>query len=87
MEKRRLEFFKKYMATICPTGYEEEASRVWCEEAGQFADRTWVDLHGLGDGVPPNFLLNVADLQRVLWGIGGQQYLDSPEHLSPFDCP
>ena len=46
MEKERLEFFKKYMATICPTGYEEEASRVWCEEAGQFADRTWADLHG-----------------------------------------
>ncbi len=46
MEKERLEFFRKYMATICPTGYEEEASRVWCEEAGQFADRTWADLHG-----------------------------------------
>jgi hypothetical protein len=48
---------------------------------------TWVDLHGLGDGSPPNFILNVADLQRILWGIDGQQYLDSPEHLDPADCP
>ena len=48
---------------------------------------TWVDLHGLGDGSPPNFVLNVSDLQRILWGIDGQQYLDSPEHLDPADCP
>ncbi|MHC4696064.1 MAG: hypothetical protein ACYTFA_04895, partial [Planctomycetota bacterium] len=48
---------------------------------------TWVDLHGLGDGVPPNFILNVSDLQRILWGIDGQQYLDAPEHLDPADCP
>jgi hypothetical protein len=48
---------------------------------------TWVDLHGLGDGVPPNFILNVSDLQRILWGIDGQQYLDAPEHLDPAHCP
>ncbi|MHC4696534.1 MAG: right-handed parallel beta-helix repeat-containing protein [Planctomycetota bacterium] len=48
---------------------------------------TWVDQHGLGDGVPPNFMLNVSDLQRILWGIAGQEYLDSPEHLDPADCP
>jgi hypothetical protein len=48
---------------------------------------TWVDLHGLGDGVPPNLILNVSDLQRILWGIDGQQYLDAPEHLNPVDCP
>jgi hypothetical protein len=48
---------------------------------------TWVDLHGLGDGSPPNFILNVSDLQRILWGIAGQQYLDSLEHLNPADYP
>ncbi|MHC4698111.1 MAG: DUF7948 domain-containing protein [Planctomycetota bacterium] len=48
---------------------------------------TWVDLHGLGVGIPPNFILNVSDLQRILWGIAGQQYLDAPEHVSPGDCP
>jgi tetrahedral aminopeptidase len=62
METRRLEFFKKYMATICPTGYEEEASRVWLNEAGTFADRTWVDLHGnafavVNEGGSPRIML------------------------------
>jgi len=62
MDTQRLEFFKKYMATICPTGYEEEASRVWCEEANRFADRTWVDLHGnafavVNEGGSPRIML------------------------------
>ena len=45
MQKERLEFLKRFMETICPTGFEEEASRVWREEADRFADRTWVDQH------------------------------------------
>jgi len=62
MDKGRLEFFKKYMATICPTGYEEEASRIWCDEAAKFADRTWVDLHGnaiavVNEGGSPRIML------------------------------
>jgi hypothetical protein len=40
-----------------------------------------------GAGRPPNFILNVSDLQRILWGIDAQQYLDAPEHLDPADCP
>jgi len=46
MHKARLDFLKSYMETICPTGFEEEASRVWRAEADKFADRTWVDQHG-----------------------------------------
>jgi len=46
MQKSRLDFLKRYMQTICPTGFEEEASRVWREEADAFAERTWVDQHG-----------------------------------------
>jgi len=62
MEKARLEFFKQFMATICPTGSEEEATRVWCEEADRFADRTWVDLHGnafavVNEGGSPRIML------------------------------
>ncbi len=62
MEKQRLEFFRKYMATICPTGYEEEAATVWCEEAGKFADRTWIDMHGnafavVNEGGSPRIML------------------------------
>jgi putative aminopeptidase FrvX len=46
MQNERVEFLKRFMDTICPTGYEEEASRVWRAEADDFADRTWVDVHG-----------------------------------------
>ncbi len=46
MQKQRLDFLKRFMSTVCPTGYEEEAARVWREEAGRFADRTWVDVNG-----------------------------------------
>ncbi|UCE60897.1 MAG: matrixin family metalloprotease [Phycisphaerales bacterium] len=49
--------------------------------------KTWVDLHGLGDGAPPNYVLNVSDLQRILFGLEGEQYSDSPDQLDPADCP
>jgi hypothetical protein len=51
------------------------------------APTTWVDLHGLGDGIPPNLILNVSDLQRILWGIDRMLWGDSPEHFDPADCP
>jgi len=62
MEKQRLEFFRKYMTTICPTGYEEAAATIWCEEADKFADRTWIDLHGnsyavVNEGGSPRIML------------------------------
>ncbi len=46
MQKKRIDFLKQLMNTVCPTGYEEEAARVWRDEAAQFADRTWGDVHG-----------------------------------------
>jgi len=48
---------------------------------------TWVDLHGSGPGVPPNYIPNVSDLQRILFGLEGQHYADPPDHLDPADCP
>lgn len=62
MDKARLDFFREYMSTICPTGYEEEASRIWRAEADKFADRTWVDLHGnsfavVNEGGSPSIML------------------------------
>ncbi len=46
MDKKRVAFLRRYMETVCPSGYEEEASRVWREEADRFAARTWADSHG-----------------------------------------
>lgn len=62
MEKTRLEFLKRYMDTICPTGFEEEAARVWRAEAESFADRTWVDQMGnafavVNEGGSPRVML------------------------------
>lgn len=51
MDQDRLEFFREYMSTACPTGYEEQATRLWIREASKFADRTWVDMHGNGFAV------------------------------------
>jgi len=62
MKSDRVQFLKRYMDTICPTGFEEEAARVWREEADKFADRTWVDQHGntfavLNEGGSPRVML------------------------------
>lgn len=63
MERERLEFLERYMGTFCPTGYEEEATAVWREEADKFADRTWIDLHGnavavVNEGGSPRVMLS-----------------------------
>jgi hypothetical protein len=52
-----------------------------------FVHRTWADLTGLDPGNPPNYILNVADLQRVLFGFGGMPYTWTPNQLDPADCP
>ncbi len=62
MDKERLEFLRKYMGVVCPTGFEEDAARVWREEAGAFAERTWVDVHGnayavINEGAPRRVML------------------------------
>ncbi len=40
------DFLKRFLTVISPSGFEEEAAKVWLEEAGGFADRTWKDYHG-----------------------------------------
>jgi endoglucanase len=46
MEKTSLEFLKRLMETISPSGFEDEAARVWKQEAETFADEVKMDLHG-----------------------------------------
>jgi endoglucanase len=46
MEKVSLEFLKRLIDTISPSGYEEEAARVWMNEAESFSDDVTMDLHG-----------------------------------------
>ncbi len=58
---------------------------------------TWVDLHGLGDGNPPqppppngnppNYILNVSDLGQILKAIAGDAWTDDPGNMNPGECP
>ncbi len=62
MEKDRVDFLRRCMETVCPSGFEESISRVWREEADRFADRTWVDMHGnsfavVNEGGSPRVML------------------------------
>lgn len=40
------DFLVRFLSTVSPSGFEEEAVQVWTEEARKFAERTWRDLHG-----------------------------------------
>lgn len=46
METRSLEFLKRLLATISPSGYEDEAAQVWAAEAKTFADEVRMDTQG-----------------------------------------
>jgi tetrahedral aminopeptidase len=46
MDKARIQFLRKCLDTISPSGFEEEISRIWRQQADKFADRTWVDVSG-----------------------------------------
>ena len=48
---------------------------------------TWVDLHGLGDGNPPQYILNVSDLGQILKAFAGGAWTDDPGNLNPGQCP
>lgn len=62
MEQPSLEFLRRLMDTISPSGYEHDAARVWIDEARTFADRVWTDSHGnayalVNEGGSPRVML------------------------------
>ncbi len=48
---------------------------------------TWVDLHGLGDGQPPQYILNISDLGQILKALAGDAWTDDPGNMNPGQCP
>ena len=40
------DFLKRLLETPGPSGFESPPARVWREEAGKLAERTWSDVHG-----------------------------------------
>ena len=62
MDKVSVAFFEKLMATISPSGFEGEASKVWADEARTFTKDVWRDQHGntfarLNKGGAPRIML------------------------------
>jgi len=62
MHTSRIDFLRRFMDTICPTGFEQEAARVWRDEAERFADRVWGDVMGnafaaVNEGGSPRIML------------------------------
>jgi len=39
------------------------------------------------NGTPPNSIINVSDLQRIILGVQGSTWMAIPDHLNPADCP
>ncbi len=51
MNKRSLNFLKSLIESVSPSGYEDEAARIWQEEARAFASDIRRDSHGNSDAV------------------------------------
>lgn len=61
MNKRSLNFLSNLIESVSPSGYEDEAARVWQEEARGFADDIRRDSHGNSNAV-----LNVGGSPRIM---------------------
>ena len=46
MKKRSLDFLRRFMETDSPSGFEDEAARLWRDEARSFTDNIRGDVHG-----------------------------------------
>ncbi len=75
-------FLERLMQTICPSGFEGDASRLWREEANQFAERTWADQHGntyaaINEGGSPRVMLagHVDEIGLMITRIGEKGFL------------
>ncbi len=62
MKKESLQFLKKLIGTISPSGFEEEAVNLWKKEVEEFAEKTEIDINGngiaiLNEGREPKIML------------------------------
>ncbi len=46
MQKESLNFLKELIGTISPSGFEEEAAKLWKEQTKKFAEEIKSDTHG-----------------------------------------
>jgi endoglucanase len=85
MESRAVEFLRRLLDPVGPSGYEEAASNVWREEAGSFADDVTYDVignsfarvNGTGDPDGPAviFVGHIDEIGFVITHIDEEGYL------------
>ena len=46
MESETIDFLRNYVNAVSPSGFEDEAAKIWKEEAKKFADEVHGDVHG-----------------------------------------
>ena len=83
MEKKSLEFFKKLITIISPSGSEEEAVNLWKEEVKEFAQKVETDIHGngiavLNEGKTPKVML-AAHIDEIGYMV---KYIDKEGYIS-----
>ena len=83
MEKKSLEFFKKLITIISPSGSEEEAVNFWKKEVKEFAQKVETDIHGngiavLNEGKTPKIML-AAHIDEVGYMV---KYIDKEGYIS-----
>ncbi len=60
----------------------------WGTTTNPQAHPTWIDLHGPGDGIPPQYIIMVTDLQMILRAfVNIWPYENSIGGLAPGNCP
>jgi len=62
MDKEREKFLESLVNAMSPSGFEEEAVKVWVERAKPYADRVYTDYHGnaiavINEGKEPRIML------------------------------
>ncbi len=82
MNQPSLDFLKRLMSTISPSGFEGQATGVWLKEAEGFADRAYADQHGnayavVGAGGGPRVMLagHIDEIGLMITYIDEQGYL------------
>lgn len=82
LKQQSLDFLKRLLNTISPSGFEEEAARVWMEAAKPFADRVYADMHGsafavVNQGGRPKVMLagHIDEIGLMITYIDDEGYL------------
>jgi putative aminopeptidase FrvX len=82
MENNTLNFFKKLIETISPSGSEQEAVYLWEKEAKKFAQKVDIDINGngiavLNEGKNPKIMLasHIDEVGFMLKYIDNEGYI------------